>query len=335
MADDETGTGGSKNVFDISEYTIAWIAALAHERAAAEELMDEEHDKPKGFHQHSRDQNSYSWGKYGEHNVVVASLPSGLYGLVSAAQVASGLLASLPHLRSGLLVGIGGGLQDEEEASKLKDSKKILLGDVVVSNPDDQNCGIIQHDLYKATTQIDGTQERKPKGFVNAPPMHLLAALSHLRSKHERKQPGFLAYLEVFKRNSIMVENGYTFPEDADARDSHRIETTRKLPAVHYGTIATGNVLLKDSEYRKDLLKQLKQNSIWPKCIEMEAGGLMNNFPCLVIRGICDYANEKKNDDWQNYAAATAAAYAKELLTYVAVDSVKAAPRIAEKLDSS
>jgi nucleoside phosphorylase len=39
----------------------------------------------------------------------------------------------------------------------------------------------------------------------------------------------------------------------------------------------------------------------------MEAAGLMDNFSCLVVRGICDYADSQKNKDWQGYAAATAA----------------------------
>ncbi|KAF1990925.1 hypothetical protein K402DRAFT_438562 [Aulographum hederae CBS 113979] len=52
-------------------------------------------------------------------------------------------------------------------------------------------------------------------------------------------------------------------------------------------------------------------------CFEMEAAGLMNSFPCLVIRGICDYADSHKNKKWQPYAAATAAAYAKELLLVI------------------
>jgi nucleoside phosphorylase len=52
-------------------------------------------------------------------------------------------------------------------------------------------------------------------------------------------------------------------------------------------------------------------------CVEMEAAGLMNHFPCLVIRGICDYADTHKNDAWHPYAAMTAAAYAKEVLYYV------------------
>lgn len=43
----------------------------------------------------------------------------------------------------------------------------------------------------------------------------------------------------------------------------------------------------------------------------------MDSFPCLVIRGICDYADSHKNKMWQPYAAATAAAYAKELLLVI------------------
>ncbi|KAF2830310.1 hypothetical protein CC86DRAFT_238346, partial [Ophiobolus disseminans] len=49
----------------------------------------------------------------------------------------------------------------------------------------------------------------------------------------------------------------------------------------------------------------------------MEAAGLMNSFPCLVVRGICDYADSHKNKRWQLYAAATAAAYAKGLLDMI------------------
>jgi hypothetical protein len=49
----------------------------------------------------------------------------------------------------------------------------------------------------------------------------------------------------------------------------------------------------------------------------MEAAGLMNTFPCLLIQGICDYADSHKNKRWQPYAAATAAAFAKELLSAI------------------
>ncbi len=38
---------------------------------------------------------------------------------------------------------------------------------------------------------------------------------------------------------------------------------------------------------------------------------------CLVIRGICDYADSHKNDAWHLYAAMPAAAYGKEFLQYI------------------
>jgi hypothetical protein len=55
----------------------------------------------------------------------------------------------------------------------------------------------------------------------------------------------------------------------------------------------------------------------------MEAAGLMNDFPCIVIRGICDYADSHKNDAWQKYAALSAAAYAKELLGYISPEQTR------------
>lgn len=58
----------------------------------------------------------------------------------------------------------------------------------------------------------------------------------------------------------------------------------------------------------------------------MEAAGLMDNFPCLVIRGICDYSDSHKNKQWQDYAAATAAAYSKELLSVVHASHVMNTP---------
>jgi nucleoside phosphorylase len=80
-------------------------------------------------------------------------------------------------------------------------------------------------------------------------------------------------------------------------------------PVIHYGVIASADRLMKDA-YTRDHLAETEG----VMCFEMEAAGLMNLCPCLVIRGICDYSDTHKNDRWQGYAAATAAAYAKELL---------------------
>jgi nucleoside phosphorylase len=82
---------------------------------------------------------------------------------------------------------------------------------------------------------------------------------------------------------------------------------------VHYGTIASGNRVIKSAVERDRISAELGG----VLCFEMEAAGLMNNFPCLVIRSICDYADSHRNKKWQAYAAATAAAYAKEVLSVI------------------
>lgn len=80
-------------------------------------------------------------------------------------------------------------------------------------------------------------------------------------------------------------------------------------PVIFYGNIASADQVMRHAHTRDALRDKYKV-----LCFEMEAAGLMNDFPCLVIRGICDYSDSHKNKLWQRYAAATAAAYARELL---------------------
>lgn len=70
-------------------------------------------------------------------------------------------------------------------------------------------------------------------------------------------------------------------------------------------------------------------------CFEMEAAGLMNHFPCLVIRGICDYSDSHKNEEWQGYASMTAAAYANDLLRRIHPNRIEAERNIREIVSSS
>lgn len=98
---------------------------------------------------------------------------------------------------------------------------------------------------------------------------------------------------------------------------------------VHYGLIASGNQVIKDSKYRDKLNKDLGGNVL---CVEMEAAGIVNSFPCLVIRGICDYSDSHKNEAWQEHAAVVAAAYAKELLMFVQPIELRGERRIKDVL---
>ncbi len=97
--------------------------------------------------------------------------------------------------------------------------------------------------------------------------------------------------------------------------------------AIHYGLIASGNTLMKDALVRDRLAAEKDV-----LCFEMEAAGLMNHFPCLVIRGICDYSDTHKNTKWQGYAAMAAAAYAKDLLSRIAANQVEAERKMRETI---
>ncbi|KAM0231662.1 hypothetical protein ACHAP5_010978 [Fusarium lateritium] len=317
-------------------YNIGWIAALPIERAAAIALLDERHDEPEGFNQHSNDGNAYDWGKVGQHDVVIASLPAGVYGTTSAAITASHLLSSLPHIKIGLLVGIGGGLP--------RPGRDIRLGDVVVSQPDGKSGGVVQYDLGKAKT--DSTWERK--GSLNMPPTVLLGALAKLQAEHELEELQTPKLLEAMTTKFPRMKTQYSF-QGADndrlfpstfkhsggdtcdlcqlSEQVVRKKRESKDPVIHYGLIASGNTLVKDADTRENIFKLAEEECL---CVEMEAAGLANTFPCLVIRGICDYADSHKNDRWQRYASATAAAFAVELLKCVPIRQLQAAPRALE-----
>ena len=329
-------------------YTIAWIAALPIERAAAEAMLDEEHAPPKGFSRHQTDTNLYTWGRVGEHNIVIASLHAWGYGTTSAATTASSLLASLPAIRVGLLVGIGGGIARPDEGYDIR------LGDVVVSKPSRTTGSVYQYDLIKAKPG----DKREMMPFFGRPPMVLLKALALIQADHERKESKVPQLLrEMLEKNPKMGKQSkkspaYVYqggPSDRlfeasyehllgpdcsgcdGAREVQRDSRETTDPEIHYGIIASGNTLVKDSRTRDRILADVGEDCI---CLEMEAAGLMDHFPSLVIRGISDYADSHKNDRWQRYASATAAAYAKELLAYVPAAEVQETRRALDVLQS-
>jgi nucleoside phosphorylase len=317
-----------------SAFTVGWICALPVEMSVAIGMLDERYDSLP-FLQDPRDQNTYVLGRIGGHNVAIACLPKNTIGLVSAALVAARMRWTFPSLRIGLMVGIGGGAPSEEH--------DIRLGDVVVSSPTGQSGGVIQYDLGK--TLLHGKFERT--GSLNKPPAAIMTAVSAIEALDPAGQSKFLCHLsEMTTRNPELSRHAVSPGADKDqlfnvdydhctkdptcekCSTDHLVVRPQKEegrpwgghPVVHYGLIASGNRVIKTGMIREQLRKEL--NIL---CFEMETAGLMDEFPCLVIRGICDYADSHKHKEWQPYAAATAAAYAKELLLIIApIDVAKA-----------
>ncbi|KAB8277916.1 nucleoside phosphorylase domain-containing protein [Aspergillus minisclerotigenes] len=313
------------------EYTIGWICALPLELAAAKAMLDEIHDSlctPRN------DQNNYILGNIGPHNIVVAGLPIGVYGTTSAATVATRMIATFPSIRFSLMVGIGGGVPSG--------TADIRLGDVVVSKPDGRLGGVVQYDYGK--TVANGIFEQT--GALNKPPQALLTTVAKMQAEHMMRGDKILNYLSQMVAAYPRMQS-FTYPgqerdylfrtnyehegsnptcENCDpAQTVDRKVRVQTAPVVHYGTIASGNQVIKHGRTRDRIAQQ---EGIL--CFEMEAAGLMDNFPCLVIRGICDYADSHKNKDWQEYAAATAAAYAKEFISMTPARQVEITPTAVE-----
>ncbi|KAL2201539.1 hypothetical protein P885DRAFT_26407 [Corynascus similis CBS 632.67] len=327
---------------DPEKYTVGWICAITTEFVAARAFLDEEHDGPCQVAQH--DNNSYVLGKIGSHNVVIAVLPDAEYGIASAAAVARDTLHSFPNVRIGLMVGIGGGAPSRK--------RDVRLGDVVVSSRAGGQGGVFQYD-YGKTIQNQAFQET---GFLDPPPMVLRTAMSKLKSTYEmdghklvddvnralKKIKKRKKYIRPPPESDRLYRSNVVHPthstDSCDVTCSNdeanlvvRVERDAEQddPAIHYGLIASGNQLMKDA-----LIRDKLADDRGVLCFEMESAGLMNHFPCLVIRGICDYSDSHKNKEWQGFAAMMAAAYSRDLLQQIPANKIQEERRISEVLGS-
>lgn len=292
------------------EFTVGWICALHIELSAAIEALDEEYEQIGGAAH-------YTLGRIGKHNIVVACLPGGQLGTNSAAVVAAQMQITFPTLQYGFMVGIAGGVP-----SKTAD---IRLGDVVISHPQGQYAGVVQYDFGKTGS---GGQHLH-NGSLNAPHPVLLRAVAVMRSAINTGRCNISLYMSALNRHNLFPRPGPGFERLFDASYNHVVGETcdgcledrvlNRLPRpnqdviVHYGIVASGNQVIKDGLTRDRISAQ--HGGVL--CFEMEAAGLMNNFPYLVVRGICDYADSHKHKGWQPYAAAAASACAKAVLSFV------------------
>ncbi|KAK1072383.1 hypothetical protein LTR74_002696 [Friedmanniomyces endolithicus] len=329
---------GTERVHD--DYTVAWICPLEVEQIAATAMLDEQHPR---LSQSANDHNAYALGSIYGHNVVIAGLP--LAGNASAATVVAKMRNTFQQLRFGLLVGIGGGVPTRT------DNGYIRLGHVVVSKPTGQHSRAVQYDHGKAEA---GSFRRT--GFLAPPPTVLLNAaqrlsvicalasadpvVSHLRrldtskrqlrrykhpgaNKDHLYQPDYVHLDRDLSCQKCGCDTSKIVVRKADGSDAESdVEEdpgdAGEYVVVHRGTIAAGGKVMRNGIERDQLAKE---NGLL--CFEMEAAGALNDFPCLVIRGISDYSDSHKNDKWHGYAAAVAAAYGRELFMHMPVDEVK------------
>lgn len=268
------------------------------------------------------DPNGYCFGELSGHNVVIGLFPHGSQGVGAAAKVATHMKRTFPNAGLRLLVGIGGGV--------LSQKTDIRLGDVVISMPNGVHSGVVQYDLGK--DRVVGFER---KGFLEPPPVPWRNAVVEMRSTHRANPNNISKSISRMIERVPSLEPDYSRPaQDSDILFSpstlhlsdkddcqkcdqagiiHRNVRPAESPTLHYGLIASGNRVEKNAETRDTISEDAGE----ALCFEMEAAGLMNDFHCVAICGIANYADSHKNDKWHGYAAAVAAGCAKELLTYM------------------
>ena len=217
------------------------------------------------------------------------------------------LLAHFPAIEAIVMVGIAGGVPNHNKADE-----HVRLGDVVISD----HRGVIQYDFVKKTRTVT-----EVRASPRPPHARLLEAVRLLDSDALAGARPWEAYadraghLQGAARpdatRDALLASRKPFTRVEHPADPKR---TERRPRLFRGPIASGNALLKDPVWR-DRLRD--QHGV--KAVEMEASGIadatwMHGVGYLAVRGICDYCDSNKNDDWHMYAAIVAAAYVRALL---------------------
>ena len=295
-----------KTTYTHSDYTVGWICALPEtELVAAGAMLDEEHQVLPAAD--PQDTNSYLLGKIGTHNIVIACLPAGITGKVSAATVAKDMVRSFKAIRFGLMVGIGGGApyygvmdnndagggepkDEDSEEEALEDIRDIRLGDVVISLHSKSAEAVVQYDFGKSVQEKEFIHTG---GKLNKPPNIVLNAVSMLQGQHKRKGHKILEQLSIMVSENPLMAIEFQYPGSAKDRlfksdivhidkkksckaccrpsDTNlvkRKDRDNSTPSLHYGTIGSADQVMKNAILRDKWAKE--ENII---CFEMEAAG--------------------------------------------------------------
>lgn len=295
---------------DPNLYTVAWIAPLEIEVQAALAMLDKVHTE--GFPVSPGDDYVFHAGEIHGHNIVVATFAAGQpYGTSSATSLAAHVRKSFPNLWFGFLVGVAAGLPN----LACSPPRDIRLGDVVVALSEGDYPAILPYGLGK---------QKGSSGFELLRYGHSLpqttrvvcSAIGKIKAEEQGTEAVTGYYNDAARRDIRFSdpgqENDILYPSCDHTPVSRPRRPDAKRTRVWYGSIGSGDQLLKSSRDRDELRD--KYNVIG---LEMEAAGVMNEIPVGNIRGVCDYGDERKNKDWQPYAAAMAAAFAKAVLSEI------------------
>ncbi|KAJ5080917.1 hypothetical protein N7456_013627 [Penicillium angulare] len=338
-------------------FTIAIICALTIEADAIEELFDETYDRHgEIYSKQFRDPNSYVTGRIGRHNVVLCYMPG--IGRGAAASVASSVRVSYTGVQTALVVGICGGVPNPSH------NDKIYLGDVIISDsviqfdfgrqypggfqrkmgvkdtlgrPNQEIRSLLQglkarrarSDFQSKTSQYLQLPQQSGSHWQHPGSEDILfrASFTH-KHRAEALSPVCLCF--TGHREDDVCSEAVKTTCSKLACDENHIVRRRKVQdssvSILIGTIASGDTVMKSGECRDRIAASGEENVLG---FEMEGAGVWDNISCIVIKGVCDYADSHKNKDWQEYAAASGASATKAFLSiWVPISREDSPPRL-------
>ncbi|KAL3462629.1 purine and uridine phosphorylase [Aspergillus heterothallicus] len=334
-------------------FEIAIICALPRETNAVLSAMDELwHDCRHHYGKVAGDDNSYDFGRIGSHSVVIVTLPN--MGPVAASSASRSLKISFSAIKLALLVGICGAIPFKQDGSE------IILGDVIIGET------IVELDYGRqyphgfkrkdAVLDVHG----RPNGEILSllqrwkvpaileilrrdSALHLRYLLEQMKADYPGADQDVLFQANyIHKHHASCVECcddgkhacqcSLTASCGALGCDQSQVVPRQRLekadhgvpsPLIHIGSIGTGNAVIKSGTHRDQYAQS--EGVIG---FEMEGVGVWDNVSCIIVKGVCDYADSHKNKIWQDYAAITAAAVAKAVLNeYVMPQKLPQPPR--------
>lgn len=332
------------------DFQIAIICALPLEYDAATLIVDEFWDQDgKQYGRTSGDTNIYRNGRIGMHNVVLMLLPN--MGKAAVAGSAASLRTSYSNLRIAFLVGVCGGvpilgahealLGDVAigEAIIQYDFGRQYPGEFIPKNTAVATQSLPNKDIRTLLAYFKSDTGKFELRQNTARHLKALQGAAILKEyQYSYHYPGFAedklfvatyqhrhrggpwgdscCETESYCDNAAQSSCSELGCDEKKLVERYRLERKRHLsleeaqcPDIFIGRVASADTVMKSGDHRDQIAKQYDIIAF-----EMEGAGLWDECPCIIVKGICDYADSHKNKIWQPFAAATAAAAVKAML---------------------
>lgn len=145
----------------------------------------------------------------------------------------------------------------------------------------------------------------------------IIASDVYYYERGKETDKGKLPEPQMFKANSTLWSRVKALPRWTTPILASRPDSKRQRPITFEAVIASGERVIASEAVRNEI----RGNHRKIRAIEMEGYGFskaawqsFENTPYLVFKSICDRADVEKSDNWQPYAAAAAASFAKHFL---------------------